>query len=37
VCCVFGLDAVPPTRTELERRMALFAREIMPAFGSAQV
>jgi alkanesulfonate monooxygenase SsuD/methylene tetrahydromethanopterin reductase-like flavin-dependent oxidoreductase (luciferase family) len=33
VCCVFGLDTVAPTRTELERRMALFAREVLPAFA----
>jgi alkanesulfonate monooxygenase SsuD/methylene tetrahydromethanopterin reductase-like flavin-dependent oxidoreductase (luciferase family) len=32
VCCVFGLDTVAPTRSELEQRMSLFARKVMPAF-----
>ncbi len=34
VCCVFGHDAAAPSRDETERRMARFAREVMPAFAS---
>ena len=33
VCCVFGLEAAPPPRHEIERRMSRFAREILPAFA----
>jgi alkanesulfonate monooxygenase SsuD/methylene tetrahydromethanopterin reductase-like flavin-dependent oxidoreductase (luciferase family) len=32
VCCVFGLEASPTPPDEIERRMARFAREVMPAF-----
>jgi alkanesulfonate monooxygenase SsuD/methylene tetrahydromethanopterin reductase-like flavin-dependent oxidoreductase (luciferase family) len=32
LCVIFGLDAVPAPLPEIKRRMALFAREIMPAF-----
>ena len=32
VCCVFGHDAFVRPRAEIERRMSLFAREVMPAF-----
>ncbi len=33
VCCVFGLDRVAPPRREIERRMELFARLILPEFS----
>jgi alkanesulfonate monooxygenase SsuD/methylene tetrahydromethanopterin reductase-like flavin-dependent oxidoreductase (luciferase family) len=36
MCCVFGLDTVAPSTAELERRMSLFAREVLPAFASAR-
>jgi alkanesulfonate monooxygenase SsuD/methylene tetrahydromethanopterin reductase-like flavin-dependent oxidoreductase (luciferase family) len=35
VCCVFGHDAVAPPREEVERRMAGFARDVMPAFATS--
>jgi hypothetical protein len=32
LCVIFGLDAAPAPVPEIKRRMALFAREVMPAF-----
>jgi alkanesulfonate monooxygenase SsuD/methylene tetrahydromethanopterin reductase-like flavin-dependent oxidoreductase (luciferase family) len=32
LCVIFGLDAQPAAVPEIKRRMALFAKEIMPAF-----
>jgi hypothetical protein len=32
LCAIFGLDAAPAPVPEIKRRMALFAREVMPAF-----
>jgi alkanesulfonate monooxygenase SsuD/methylene tetrahydromethanopterin reductase-like flavin-dependent oxidoreductase (luciferase family) len=36
LCVIFGLDAQPAGVPEIKRRMALFAREIMPAFESRE-
>jgi alkanesulfonate monooxygenase SsuD/methylene tetrahydromethanopterin reductase-like flavin-dependent oxidoreductase (luciferase family) len=33
VCCVFGLDKAAPPPSEVERRMQVFARHVLPAFA----
>jgi alkanesulfonate monooxygenase SsuD/methylene tetrahydromethanopterin reductase-like flavin-dependent oxidoreductase (luciferase family) len=34
VCCVFGLDRAAPPKSEVQRRMELFARLILPELAS---
>jgi alkanesulfonate monooxygenase SsuD/methylene tetrahydromethanopterin reductase-like flavin-dependent oxidoreductase (luciferase family) len=36
LCVIFGLDAQPVGVSEIKRRMALFAKEVMPAFEVAE-